>query len=637
VGVAPDAVPLAPRDEQQLGVGLHRPVDHAHAVLREARGGVEVLVLGPAGAELDHDRHLLAEERGLDERVDDRRVGAGPVDRLPDGGHVGVGRGLPDEVRDRLRGLEGVVEELVAGVDRGEDVRAASQAGRRRGQVRRELEVRPLAALVDGLEAPEVDGPVQPVQVVGLEPDLLEEELGDVGGAVAHELEPDRVAGVAVQELLLDRGPELLGPDLVELQVAVAGDAERVAAGDLHAAEELGLAEGGDERGEEHEVVRRPGHGPRDLHDARRRARHLHGGDRLLVVVAVRVLPAERDEEREPAVVDAREGVGRVEPHRREERGDVGREGPLRPLPLGRRPHRVAPQADVVGLELGHEREGDELVLRLDELVGPGRELRQGPRRRDPVGAVGRHAARRALAQAGHPDLEELVEVRRQHDVQPQPLEERPARVAGQLQEPRVVLEEAEVPVEVQPRVPEAGHERPPGEEPRGRRDGSQALASAASSRRPHAPEPLRGGVVPAAQRPSHGVEVLADGLARAAERPADRVEGPPGAARGRRPEPAGAVGPVDAAREGEGADAREGGDPHDPHPVGALLGELLLRRKDAGGRVGPVHGVDVGDRPGHGSSLGADPTQRPCPAEVVAPRRSAGPDRPRRDRSVEG
>ena len=59
----------------------------------------------------------------FDQLLDKRRIGAGPVERLFDGEHMGVFRGLGQKIHDRLEVIVGMVQENVAPPDVEEDVR----------------------------------------------------------------------------------------------------------------------------------------------------------------------------------------------------------------------------------------------------------------------------------------------------------------------------------------------------------------------------------------------------------------------------------------------------------------------------------------------------------------------------------
>ena len=99
VGVAADAVGLVAHDHRQLAVGLEpdQAVDDVAAGLLELAGPADVGLLVEARLDLDEHQHLLAGLGGVDERVDDRGVAGGAVERLLDRQHVRVGGGLLDE------------------------------------------------------------------------------------------------------------------------------------------------------------------------------------------------------------------------------------------------------------------------------------------------------------------------------------------------------------------------------------------------------------------------------------------------------------------------------------------------------------------------------------------------------------
>ena len=80
-------------------------------------------LLVEARLQLHQADRLLAALGGLDQRRDERRVGARPVDGLLDREHVGVGDRLLDEALDRGRErVVGVVDEDVALAHRREHV-----------------------------------------------------------------------------------------------------------------------------------------------------------------------------------------------------------------------------------------------------------------------------------------------------------------------------------------------------------------------------------------------------------------------------------------------------------------------------------------------------------------------------------
>ena len=99
VAVAAQPVGLLAHHERQLAVRLEADdaVDHVHAGLLELAGPGDVVLLVEPRLDLDQRQHLLAGLGGVDQGVDDRGVARRPVQRLLDGQHLRVGRGLLQE------------------------------------------------------------------------------------------------------------------------------------------------------------------------------------------------------------------------------------------------------------------------------------------------------------------------------------------------------------------------------------------------------------------------------------------------------------------------------------------------------------------------------------------------------------
>ena len=124
--VAAQRVALLADHQRQLAVGLQadEAVDDVAAGLLQLARPLDVGLLVEAGLDLDEDEDLLAGLGGVDQRVDDRGVARGPVQRLLDREDVRVGRGLLQEgLHGGGEGVVRVVQQHVAFAQRGEDVR----------------------------------------------------------------------------------------------------------------------------------------------------------------------------------------------------------------------------------------------------------------------------------------------------------------------------------------------------------------------------------------------------------------------------------------------------------------------------------------------------------------------------------
>ena len=122
VAVPADLAALLAHHQRGLAVGLepHQAVDDVAAGPLQHPGPADVGLLVEAGLHLDQHHDLLAGPGRVDQRVHDRGVAAGAVERLLDGQHVRVGGGLLDEA------LHAGGERVVRVVD--QDV-AVAQAG----------------------------------------------------------------------------------------------------------------------------------------------------------------------------------------------------------------------------------------------------------------------------------------------------------------------------------------------------------------------------------------------------------------------------------------------------------------------------------------------------------------------------
>ena len=97
-------VALAPQQQCELRVRLQseHAVDNLRARVLELLGPVDVRFFVEARHQLDDHRHFLAARGGLHQRLHQRRIDTGPVDRLLDRDHVGIVGGAADELDDRL-------------------------------------------------------------------------------------------------------------------------------------------------------------------------------------------------------------------------------------------------------------------------------------------------------------------------------------------------------------------------------------------------------------------------------------------------------------------------------------------------------------------------------------------------------
>ena len=425
-----------------MGLEADQPVDHVDAGPLQRPGEADVGRLVAAGLELDQGGHLLAPLGGPDERPDDGAVSGGAVQGLLDGQDARVPRRLGDELLHRLReALVGVLDEDVALADGGEDVGrvllASGQAERLDGVERLVLQLR----VVQVVELPQggvVERVGALVDVLRLDVELADEEGAHLLGHGLVDFEPHRPPEPPPPQLHLDGHQQVVGLLLLEGEVGVARDPERVVALDLHPRKK-GLEVGGD-----HLLQGDPSPAVGQGEEAGEERRDLDPGEAALPAGGV----AHDDGEVEREVGDVGEGVPRVHGQRGEHREDPLGEHLPDPLAVGRRQGGPVLQHDAVlgqaRAYLADERPPPALQQPLDggpdglELVGDG----------EPVGR-GADAGGQLVLEPGHPHLEELVQVLGEDGQELDPLEQAEVPVLGQGQYPAVEVQGGQLAVEI--------------------------------------------------------------------------------------------------------------------------------------------------------------------------------------------
>ena len=173
---------------------------------------------------------------------------------------------------------------------------------------------------------------------------------------------------------------------------------------------------GGDHLLERHEPLA-VGHD----HEPRQQVGHLDPGEPPLAGDRV----AEQHREVQRQVRDVRERVARVDGERREHREDPLLERLDEELLVVVVEVVPARQPDAVGGQRGHDLVEEEALLALDERLDPLAHLEELLAGGAPVGRGGAEPGRHLLLQAGHPHLEELVEVLAEDGEELGPLEQR--------------------------------------------------------------------------------------------------------------------------------------------------------------------------------------------------------------------
>ncbi len=300
-----------------------------------------------------------------------------------------------------------------------------------------------------------VDRAVAEVHVVGFEREGLQEAFDDVRMRAGVDLEADRLAATALDQFLLDRTHQVGALHLVDVEVAVAGDAERARMHDLEPGEqcpEVGLHDVGGEH------VRALAVDLGQPQDARQRARHLH--DRHAVGAALRARVGEQHDEVQRLVEQDRERVGRVDRERRQDRVDLLGEPGLDPLQLGWRQLADLAERHAVRRQLRHQQLAPGAVHQRVERVRLAADAAEFVLRLDAVGVVAGQPGVDQLHDPGDADLEELVEVAAGDGQELDALEQRVGLVLGLFEHAPVEPQPRQFAVQVQGRAIECVQRR---------------------------------------------------------------------------------------------------------------------------------------------------------------------------------
>ena len=448
---------LAADDEQRLGVRLQplHAVDDLRAGLLQIAGPLDVAGLVEPGLQLDDDRNVLAGLAGPDQSRDDLAVAAGPVQRLLDRQHIRIGRGLLDQMDDRVEALVWVHQQHIGGGDLGEQI-AVFPEGRRR-------HLRPAGLAMVSQIVPHRE-PQEVLQIgravnrdhlpIGHAEPIDQQSAKRVSGPDIQ-LQADDAAATPGLEHRLHLGEQVERLLVVDGDVGIAGDAEYRRVANRAAGEEAaekGLRQILEENVAVAAILQIGVMEPSCAWSERK-----DGEDRLAVSDAVvlvwdivPIAPLQLDREAGRLGRQRGKRPPRHDGDWRKDRQDLVVEDPLQTPPrLSAKRVRVDPQH--AGLRQQRlKRFAKQLVLVVHHPRRPREDRLQlllGRQSRDV--RHGRPPPRRAV-QAADPHAEELVEVRRGDAEELQPFGEWDGRIGGLIEDPLVELQPGQLAVEEQ-------------------------------------------------------------------------------------------------------------------------------------------------------------------------------------------
>src|SRR6185295_9217124 len=346
----------------------HNAIDDMRADFLQLCSPIDVCLFIKPRHQFNYYGHFFAIARSLEQRLHEFGVGSGPVDRLLDRNHVRVSSRLLDEADHGPERLEGMMQQDVPFAHRCKEIRHLGQCRREACDEAREFQIWAINPVRNLHQADQIDRAVYLVEILSAEIELLQQKIRNSGRAQIGHFKAHRIAEMSLWQFALQRQAQILDFFFVNEQVAIARDAELVAALHFHAGEQL-THMCVDDRGEEHKTVIRSGEFTRKPDDAWEQARRLH--QRETRVAPESVFARQLHGEVQAFVQNAGKGVCPVKPDWRHDRHDFFQEESFYPGLLLIIPVVAAQETDSFARKLRDQFLVPQLILARDQFVGP--------------------------------------------------------------------------------------------------------------------------------------------------------------------------------------------------------------------------------------------------------------------------
>ena len=264
-----------------------------------------------------------------------------------------------------------------------------------------------MVAFVNFHQARRVQRAVDDVQVVFRQVQRAEERRTDLRRAILFQFKPHGRALAAIVQFVFNRLEQIVGVFFVDVQLAVARDAEMPVTKDICARKQIGEVVA-DEMAEEDVILAWIVAG--QFHQPRQHARHLDHGEMTQHLAALRHFELHHHVQRFVQQLGKR--MRRINGQRRHYRADLRAVVVFDPHAVGVAEFGELQKADAVSSQRGDELLAPAGVLLLDhppDALGDGAKRLAG---REAVDVALHHFAFDLLLEPGDADLEQLVEVR---------------------------------------------------------------------------------------------------------------------------------------------------------------------------------------------------------------------------------
>src|SRR5205823_6421153 len=249
--ILPEAIGIASYHEQRFAVRFQsdHAIDNVRARFFQLTSPANISGLIKAGAQFDQSGDLFAIIGSLDQRLDYGRITAGAIERNLDRQNLRIGGGTLDKADN---GIETFVRMMQQNILFAHDLENVGL--RRQGRIGCGLE-RPIFQLGEGVvrhqwhEMSHRERAIELVKIGLLQIEKGEEQVAEIWWTIRFHFKPNGIAATGTPQFLLNRAQQVFRLFLVDVEIAITGDAKGVDAVENEAGKKFGDVMF-DERGE---------------------------------------------------------------------------------------------------------------------------------------------------------------------------------------------------------------------------------------------------------------------------------------------------------------------------------------------------------------------------------------------------
>src|SRR5437868_679545 len=240
--ILPEAIGIASYHEQRFAVRFQsdHAIDNMRACFLQLTGPANIGGLIKARAQFDQGGDLLAIVGGLDQRLDYGRIAARSVKRNLDREHLRIGGGALDKADNGIETFVGMMQQNILFAHDLENVGLRRQGRIGCGLKGPVFQFRESIVRHQWHEMRHREGAIELVEVCLLQIEKGEEQIAEIVWTIRFYFETDGIAATGASQFLFDCAQQVFRLFLVDVEIAVAGDAKSVHAIEHQAGEKLG-------------------------------------------------------------------------------------------------------------------------------------------------------------------------------------------------------------------------------------------------------------------------------------------------------------------------------------------------------------------------------------------------------------